>query len=659
MAIILRAYWCAGIMSLRFLGISCSTILSLGICPSIALAIEAPTSPSLEQPPNTLFQPPSVDSTPEPAAQILPKVTAIPAIAPPAHSKTLPKFTSASPAEITIAATPAVETPTISPPPFLSSPPPPATHPTPLLSQADPSQDRFPTDPGLPETLPEEVPADPPPPTETLPPDDTTPFLVTDIQVTGSTLFDETTLNEIVASYENRDVTLRDLQTAADAITQLYLDGGYITSRAIVGPQTITGGIVTIQVLEGELEAIEVEGTTRLQDYVRARIAQGGTRPLNQARLEDQLRLLRVDPMFDSVEASLRAGSGVGKSRLIVRVTEANTIGGSLFSDNYSPPAVGEVRFGAGLEFRNLAGLGDTLFSSASVTNTEGSNVYEIGYRVPINPMNGTLSFRYAPNDFRITDPEQPAFELDTEGSTDIYEVTIRQPLIRTPRDEFALSLGYRYREGSTLIGGTITNDSRINVFSFGQDYVHRDVNGAWALQSQFRLGNEERSDLGSDSENDFFSWSGQVQRVQRLGSDHLLIVQGGLQLSPDSLPGSEQFFVGGGLSVRGYDQNQRFGDNGLRFSIEDQITVIRNEDSLPFFQVSPFLEGGYVWNNDGDTSVTDNNFLLGTGVGFLINPTEKLSFRADLAYPIIDIEELSTDDSPGLRFYFSTSYRF
>ena len=654
----------AWIMSSRLLVISCSAIASLGIFPAIALAVATPTwlanENSLDAHSHLVQAKSNLEllSTLEATASSVPETSHEhqPGFAPiyarfnhyPATSVAVSK-----PAAVALnsssdaAAKPAA---------IATSP---ASDLIPSLAQADPSQDRFPTEPELPEPLPEEpptVPAEPPP--ETLPPDTTTPFGVTDIQVIGSTLFDDATLNEIVDPYENREVTLGDLQEAADAITQLYLNDGFITSRAVIGSQRIVDGVVQIQVIEGELEEIQVEGTDTLQRYVRNRVAMGGTRPLNQASLEDQLRLLRADPLFEDVEASLRAGSGVGQSRLIVRVTEANTISGSIFSDNYSPPAVGDVRFGARLEFRNLLGLGGTLFSSASVTNTEGSNVYELGYQVPINPMNGTLLFRFAPNDFRITDPEQPAFSLGTEGSTDIYEVSIRQPLVRTPRDEFALSLGYRHRNGSTLIGGIITNDSRIDVFSFGQDYVHRDVNGAWALQSQFRVG-EERSDLDGGGDEDFFSWLGQVQRVQRLGTDHLLIMQGSLQLSPDTLPGSEQFFVGGGLSVRGYDQNQRFGDNGLRFSIEDQITVVRDEAGLAFFQVSPFLEGGYIWNNDDSTSVTDNNFILGTGVGFLFNPTEKLSARVDLAYPLIDIEELSTDEPSGLRFYFSVAYRF
>ncbi|NEQ45351.1 MAG: ShlB/FhaC/HecB family hemolysin secretion/activation protein [Leptolyngbya sp. SIOISBB] len=534
-------------------------------------------------------------------------------------------------------------------------------HPS-LLAQVDPGQDRFPTEPEFPVPLPEDdTDATPPVPEQPLPPGADTPFAVTDIVVVGSSILDEATLAAIVAPYENRDVTLAELQQAADEITQLYLNDGYITSRAVISTQTVVDGMVQIDVIEGELEDITVEGTDRLEDYVRVRIAQGGTKPLNQANLEDQLRLLRVDPMFDSVEASLRAGSGAGKSRLIVRVEEANTIGGSVFSDSYSPPSVGNVRVGGSLQFRNLAGLGDTLFGSATWTTTAGSKVYELGYRVPISPMNGTLLVRATPNEFEITDPNQPTFGLGTEGSTDIYEVSVRQPLIRTPRDEFALSLSYRYREGSTLISGIVTDSTTTNVVSFGQDYVHRDTSGAWALQSQFRLGVEDVDDTAvtvGDSES-FFSWIGQVQRVQRLNADNLLQVQGSLQLAPNSLPGSEKFFSGGGLSVRGYDQNQRFGDNGLRFSIEDQIVITRDAAGLPFFRVAPFLDGAYVWNDGDSVDVTDNNFLLGTGVGFLFNFVEGLNARADLAYPLIDIEELSTDDPPGLRFYFSLGYQF
>lgn len=66
-----------------------------------------------------------------------------------------------------------------------------------------------------------------------------------------------------------------------------------------------------------------------------------------------------------------------------------------------------------------------------------------------------------------------------------------------------------------------------------------------------------------------FFSWLAQVQRVQRLGKDNLLIMQGDLQLTPDSLLSFHQFLIGGGQSVRGYAQSSRSGDNGVRLSLE------------------------------------------------------------------------------------------
>ncbi len=540
----------------------------------------------------------------------------------------------------------------------------PTAKPSPRLAQVDPGEDRFPdTEPLTP--LPPADTTEPLPDTSlplTAPPTADVSFRVTDIQVVGSSLFDAATLDEIVAPYENRQTTLAELQQLADAITQRYLNEGYITSRAVVSTQTIVAGVVEIQIIEGSLEAIEVEGTAILPDYIRSRLSLGSTRPLNQARLEDQLRLLRADPLFETVEASLRAGSGPGQSILIVRVREANRFSGAITSDNYSPISVGDVRFGGQFAYRSVVVPGDRFSTSLSWSDTRGSEVYDLAYQVPINPLNGTLQFRFTPNFFRITDSNQPAFSLGVRGTTEIYDVTYRQPIVRTPREEFVLSAGFRHRNGSTLIAGLITDENRTSVLSFGQDYIRRDVVGAWALRSQFRWGTNllnATQAVAPLADGQFFSWIGQVQRVQILAPDHLLILQTDLQWANESLLGSEQFFLGGGLSVRGYAQNQRFGDNGIRFSIEDQITLQRDEGGQPYLQIAPFLEGGYVWDENTNFQSTRNNLLLGTGIGVIANPFPQFNARFDFALPLIDIGELATDPSQGLRFYFSLGYQF
>ncbi|MDJ0704771.1 MAG: ShlB/FhaC/HecB family hemolysin secretion/activation protein [Leptolyngbyaceae cyanobacterium MO_188.B28] len=530
-----------------------------------------------------------------------------------------------------------------------------------LLGQVPPSRERFPQPTPEPEPLsPEEaspLPASPPSP-EPVQPTDAAPIEieVREIEVLGSTRFDAETLKEVVGPYENRTLTLVQLQEAADAITQLYLNSGYITSRAVLGDQTISQGVVRIQILEGGLEEIKVEGTTRLQNYVRSRLALGGARPLNQTSLENQLRLLRADPLFDNVSASLRAGEEIGQSILIVRVEEADPLDFRIVGDNYSPRSVGNERAGVKLNYRNLAGLGDEIFASAYDSNRSGSQIYELGYRVPLNPMNGTLQMRASYNAFKIVDESNPSFDFDIRGNTEIYEVSFRQPFVRSPREEFALSLGFRYRDGETLISDLISSSNRTSVFQFGQDYVRRDLSGAWALRSQFSLGTElfDATNLSDSADGQFFSWLGQVQRVQVLGSDNILIVQGDLQLSADSLLGSEQFVIGGGQSVRGYDQNIRSGDNGFRFSVEDRIALLRDEGGSPIVQVAPFMDLGVVWNKDSSTETTDNNFLLGTGLGVLFNPISPLDIRLDFAVPLETL-----DDSPdGLNVYFSINWK-
>ena len=86
------------------------------------------------------------------------------------------------------------------------------------------------------------------------------------------------------------------------------------TSRAILDAAPSVDGVVTIQVIEGGVERIEVKGTRRLNpDYVVRRVQLGTGTPLNAAHLEDQLRLLRADPLFKNVEASLRAGEKLGQ----------------------------------------------------------------------------------------------------------------------------------------------------------------------------------------------------------------------------------------------------------------------------------------------------------------------------------------------------------
>jgi hemolysin activation/secretion protein len=177
----------------------------------------------------------------------------------------------------------------------------------------------------------------------------------------------------------------------------------------------------------------------------------GITKPFNANAVEDQLRLLKADPLFKKVTSSLKPSTEAGKSLLVVQVEEAKQFGGSVSFDNYSPVAVGSERMGVGLTYRNLTGLGDLLSASYYRSTTGGSNLYDFSYSIPVNPMNGTVAIRYAPNNYRITDPDFAAFNI--RGASSLYDIVYRQPLIRNPREEFALSLGFAHQTGQLLLG--------------------------------------------------------------------------------------------------------------------------------------------------------------------------------------------------------------
>lgn len=239
-----------------------------------------------------------------------------------------------------------------------------------LLAQEDISpennRDRFvqpsPTfTPTAPQAIPQVTPeASPPQPFEV---DNSEIFKLTSIKVTGSTVFTQEDFEPIVAPLrEKGTVTLNQLIAASDAITQLYLNDGYITSRAAIVEESLATGAIQLLAIEGEIEDIIIEGNRSVNaTYIRDRVALGIANPLNSADLEDQLRLLRSNPLFNNVEANLKAGSGLGQSILRVKVDEAKIVSGNVSVDSYSPPSIGSERMEVSVINRNLTGSGDSL----------------------------------------------------------------------------------------------------------------------------------------------------------------------------------------------------------------------------------------------------------------------------------------------------------
>lgn len=516
---------------------------------------------------------------------------------------------------------------------------------------------------------------------------------VSKIDIVGATVFTAEDFAPILETVEEREVTFTQLEEVAQAITKLYVSNGYITSRAILAPQDIEDGVVVIEVVEGSISEIQIEGNDRLNTgYISSRLELGTKIPVNINDIEEQLQLLRTNSLIESIEANLQPASGKGESILVVTVEEANAFHFGLNFDNYGVVSTGSERAGIFLRHDNVFGIGDSFGVGFDTSTTWGRKVVDINYNVPVNAMDGSLNFKTIIQRNEITELSRDS--LTDANEQDFYELRFRQPIIRSLNQEFALSLGFSYEENrqfdntdNPTLFGLINNftgyeedgENTISVIKFGQDYLSRDTGGIWAIQSQFNFGvpwfgatdNSDRDlelfrlafpDIDRDSipDGSFFSWQGSVQRVQRFNSDHLLLMQANIQLTPDSLLPSQQFVIGGGQSVRGYRSNIRSGDNGIRFSLEDRITVVKNEQGLRLLTIAPFFDLGYVWYNDDNplegTSASDDRFLAGVGLGLISEPVEGLTIRIDYAPPLIDVSG-SGNNLQDDGFYFSINY--
>ena len=491
-------------------------------------------------------------------------------------------------------------------------------------------------------------------------------------EVTGSSVFDQKQLDKILAPYTNKLLSFTEIFQVRAAITKLYVKKGYITSGALIPPQTIQNGIVKIQIIEGSLEAIEVTGTRRLNpDYIRNRLPK--SQPFNQKRLLEALQLLQLNPRIKNIQAELEAGSSLDTTVLNVRVQEASTLSAQLLADNGRSPSVGSSRRRIQLNEANILGLGDGL--SVAYTNTNGSNSIDLGYTLPINSDNGTLSFNYGFNHSNVV--EDPFNALDIIGNYHYYELTLQQPVVETPNRELIFGLGAARLESDissdvlknfgyplSLLSPGADNEgsTRISTIEFFQQWTNRSSLDIFAARSQFNLGIgafDATINSGGEPDSSFFSWLGQVQWVRQMAPDTLLLLRSNFQLASEALVPLQQFGVGGIDSVRGYRQDALLGDNAVFASGEIRLPIYRNSKQNLLLQVTPFVDFGTTWDSEirfNDQNLAKSDTLASVGLGLRLQLSNRLTARFDWGIPLIDLDTREkTWQEKGL--YFSINY--
>ena len=491
-----------------------------------------------------------------------------------------------------------------------------------------------------------------PPPSETGAPTQpgTVQVFVSDVQVIGNTVFSDAEIAEVTAPFKNRTLLTEDLERLRLSLTLLYINKGYLTSGALIPDQDVTSGVITVQIIEGTLSRIDIEGNRWFSSsYLRDRLSLGSRTPVTLNPLQEQLQLLQQDRRIERVNAELRPGDRRGDSVLNVRVADRNPFHASMDVSNYQTPLVGEARGIGTLTHDNLTGHGDPL--SLSYGHSTGAHpIVTASYALPFNRYGTTFSPYYRRYEFKLIEP--PFGPLNIHTNTEIIGISLRHPIYKTVTDELAFSIIGEHLFTQSFLFGTVPFDfspgfqngaATVSALRFAQDWTRRTLDTVLALRSRFSVGiNVLGATINANPDTpdgQFFSWLGQAQAIKQYGEKFLsmqLLGRMDMQLANSPLFSLEQVALGGRYTVRGYREVTILRDNSFIASIESRFPLVRWGNGEPMIQLAPFIDVAHGWNLGENrpaptapvTSFPDTLASVGVGLRWNILPNDKASFE-------------------------------
>lgn len=445
-------------------------------------------------------------------------------------------------------------------------------------------------------------------------------------RITGNSRFSEEELAVVTAPYMNREITFEELQSLRQGLTQYYIDKGYINSGVIIPDQQVVDGTVTLNVIEGSVTSIDVEGNKYFRSfYIKNRLSLASSTPVNINNIQKALQLLQQDPRIRRINAEMSPGVVPGEAVLKIKVEEEKPYRVALTAGNNQSPSVGSYRGEILLAHQNLFGLGDILEGRFGIT--EGTDDIFLSYLVPVTARDTTVKVYYRKSESTVI--EETFKRLDIESISKTLGLTISHPFYKTPGREFTLSLTGEIRRNATFLLGipfsfSDIDDSvtHVTALRFSQDWISRSQTEVIALRSNFSLGIDAFgatvNEQGSDGR--FLSWTGQVQWIRQMTDAGIqMVFRTDMRLANDSLLPMENFSVGGMNSVRGYRENLLVRDNGVTSSLEFRFPVLHNQKGETVLQFAPFADFGRSWNTDRHTPDPRTISSVGAGLRWAI----------------------------------------
>src|SRR5579872_3913644 len=217
-------------------------------------------------------------------------------------------------------------------------------------------------------------------------------FQLNGVMVDPSAFLPAQDLAAIYQPYLGKEVSFDDLQKIIEQINALYRARGVATALAVLPPQRVENGTVHVQLVEGKIGNVTIEGDKLTRgSYIEQHLgAVTGDVVNTEALAQSLIRFNRTNQT--QLQASLQPGGALGLTDILVRATEPMQYQLQAFTDNLAVKSVGRYEGGIYLRDAEPLGIGDhfDLYVVGSAGTIDGNAVYSIPF------MKGQFDWTYA-----------------------------------------------------------------------------------------------------------------------------------------------------------------------------------------------------------------------------------------------------------------------
>ena len=426
-------------------------------------------------------------------------------------------------------------------------------------------------------------------------------------------------LQQLLSSWLAKPITYDDLRQGTDAIAALYRSKGLL-ARAVLPPQDITDGHVTIRIIESRLGGLAIDnrsqriGNAQIQTWFDRQTPTGQVIDLKAL---DHALLTLGDLPTVAVDGYLQEGEAPGQTVLAMTVQDKPAYYGQALLDNFGDKNTGKARASAQFNLNGLLNEGDQL--NLYGLHTQGSDYLRAGWTTstPAATRGQRLGLYVSNMAYRII---STAFQsASIQGSAQVLGFEASDPVLRSRSANALVSFNWAHSRFKSWSDGVFSADRSYtsDVAQFGVSGNRLDdwQGGGTSLASLMApLGSIDR--LASADTNQvggiFAKLRYGLTRTQNLLPDLSLYVSLTGQIASHNMDSSEQLYLGGPLNVRAYASGQGSASQGQLYTVE-----LRQQ--LPEqLQLALFYDEGraQTWKFNPASNNVDNAYnLRGMGI--------------------------------------------